>query len=92
MHECTVDLEKEGTRLCEEGLGIFQTTADLMTGRELTDAEKTTLSEKLKKSQLLIRAGLNLFDQAYQIGGNRFEAKAYTKAYKAASLKLGELK
>jgi hypothetical protein len=86
-------IEKEGQASCDEGLKIIQSTEGKMTGvAKLTDDEKKQLKTDLQKGIDLIRDGMNLFDRSFQVSGHTFETTQYTKARKAAAMKVGELK
>ena len=89
---CT-QLEKEGQAACDQGLKLIQSNEARMTETgKLGDDEKKTLKSELQKGVDLIRDGMNLFDRSQQVSGHTFETTQYTKARKAAAMKIGELK
>jgi len=89
---CT-ELEKEGQAACDQGLKLIQANESMMTNTEkLNDDEKKKLKTDLQKGVDLIRDGMNLFDRSDQVSGHKFETTQYTKARKAAAMKIGELK
>lgn len=89
---CT-EIEREGHDACDQGLKLIQASESKMvdTGK-LTDAEKSQLKADLQKGVDLIRDGMNLFDRSQQVSQHTFETTQYTKARKAAAMKIGELK
>lgn len=89
---CT-ELEKEGQAACDQGLKLIQANESMMTNTEkLNDDEKKKLKTDLQKGVDLIRDGMNLFDRSDQVSGHKFETTQYTKARKAAAMKIGELR
>ncbi len=89
---CT-EIEKEGQAACDQGLKLIQANESMMTNTEkLNDDEKKKLKSDLQKGVDLIRDGMNLFDRSDQVSGHKFETTQYTKARKAAAMKIGELK
>ena len=62
-----------------------------MTGRELSVGEKTKLKTELDRGLTLMVEGMNKFDQANAKSGRTYDVVKYSKAIKAARMKLGEL-
>ncbi len=86
-------IEAEGQAACDQGLKLIQSTEAMMVdGARLSDADKARLKADLQKGVDLIRDGMNLFDRSQQVSGNTFDTTRYTKARKAAAMKIGELK
>ncbi len=87
------ELCAKGEAKCEEGYGIIQQCEGMMSGRELSSADKTTLREKLNKGIHLIQEGNSYLDEANQKSGGTagHSDSKYGKALKAAKMKLGEL-
>lgn len=85
-------LEREAESKCEQGLALIQKGESMMTGRALSASEKTTLAGDLQRGVDLIKEGMNRFDEANAKSGNKYDTTKYGKAYKAAKMKLGELK
>lgn len=89
---CT-ELEKEGQAACDQGLKLIQSNESRMTETgKLSDDEKKSLKSELQKGVDLIRDGMNLFDRSDQVSGHKFDTTQYTKARKAAAMKIGELR
>ncbi len=87
------EIEKEGHAACDQGLTLIQSTEAMMVdGAKLSDADRTKLKADLQKGVDLIREGMNLFDRSQQVSGHTFDTTRYTKARKAAAMKIGELK
>lgn len=88
------ELCAKGEAKCEEGYGIIQQCEGMMTGRDLSAADKATLREKLDKGIHLIQEGNSYLDEANQKSGGTagHSDSKYGKALKAAKMKLGELK
>ena len=90
---CDDDLEKEGHAKCDEGLAMIQSREAFMKGgAKLSDEEQSSFRTDLERGIALIREGMNLFDRSYQVSGHRFDTRTYTKAQKAARIKVLELK
>ena len=88
---CT-DLETEGHASCSQGVTLIQSCAGLMTGKTLSDEEKTKLTGDLQKGKSLISDGMGLLSRASAVSGNTFETNSYIEALKVSRAKLGELK
>lgn len=87
-------LVAQGETKCEQGCAIIQECEGLMTRETLSAAEKSTLREKLEKGTNLIHAGMQMLEEA-QTKSNGAAGGAdirYGKTYKAARMKLLELK
>lgn len=84
-------LERDGESKCEQGLAIVQKTEGMMTGRELSATEKAKLKAELDRGLGLLVEGMNKFDQANAKSGRTYDVVKYSKAIKAARMKLGEL-
>jgi hypothetical protein len=87
---CT-DLEKEGQASCDKGLALIKSTAGLLTGRELSDDEKTKLKGDLSQGKSLISAGMELLSRSERVSGRTFDQGAYQEALLIARKKLPEL-
>jgi hypothetical protein len=85
-------IEREAEVKCSQGLALIQKSEGMMTGRTLSAVEQTQLKNDLQRGVNLIQEGMNRFDEAYAKSGNRYDTTQYGKAYKAAKMKLGELK
>ena len=84
-------LEAEADRSIKEGLAVIQSTEEMMT-KGFSEAEKPVLRDKLEKGIHLISHGNNLRDRIYQVSGRQYEDSVANKAFKAAKMKLLELK
>jgi hypothetical protein len=88
---CT-ELETEGHASCTQGVTLIQSCASLMTGKTLSDEERTKLTGDLQKGKSLISDGMGLLSRASAVSGNTFETNSYIEALKVSRAKLGELK
>jgi hypothetical protein len=88
---CT-ELETEGHASCTQGVTLIQSCAGLMTGKTLSDDEKTKLTGDLQKGKTLISDGMGLLSRASAVSGNTFETNSYIEALKVSRAKLGELR
>ena len=84
-------LERDGETKCEQGYALIQKTQGLMTGRELTPSEKSSLKSELDRGLTLLRDGMNKLEEANAKSGRTYDVVKYNKAMKAARMKLGEL-
>jgi hypothetical protein len=84
-------LEAEADRSIKEGLTLIQSTEEMMT-KGFSEAQKPELRDKLEKGIHLISHGNNLRDRIYQVSGRQYEDSVANKAFKAAKMKLLELK
>ncbi|MHC4605674.1 MAG: hypothetical protein ACYTAF_01905 [Planctomycetota bacterium] len=83
-------LERDGRRLCDQGLGVIQSCeADMH--RSLPLEEQRALKKKLLEGRRLIREGLGKFERAMDLSGKRYDVKRYQKAQKAVAGKILEL-
>jgi hypothetical protein len=85
-------LERDAEAKCSQGLALIQKSESMMTGRSLSATEKSQLAGDLQRGVNLIQEGMNKFDEANAKSGNKYDTTQYGKAYKAAKMKLGELK
>ncbi len=86
------DLENEANAAIKEGMEIFKGCEEMLT-KGFSDAQKPMLRDKLDKVCHLISHGNNLRDRIFQVSGRQYDdSVAAGKAYKAAKLKLSELK
>lgn len=86
------DLEIEASASCSEGLALIRSTEAEMTGKVEDPDKKKALAEKLEKAIALIKHGNNLRDLINQVSDRTYEDQEANKAYKAARMKLLELK
>jgi hypothetical protein len=84
-------LEREGHKLCEEGLAIIRAQEPLFS-KELTEAQKHQLKDDLKKGIDLIQKGMGMLSEANEKSGRTYDTTRYGEARKAASMKYHELK
>ncbi len=87
---CT-ELETGGLKSCNEGAQLIQSCASLMTGKAITDDEKTKLAGDLKKGKTLISEGMALLSRASAVSGHTYETTQYQEALLVARKKLPEL-
>jgi hypothetical protein len=89
---CT-ELEREGQKMCEEGLKIIKSTeSQIVDTNKLDDRERAKLYEQLKKASDLIGNGMGLFSRSEAVSGHQFDVTPYQEARKVARMKLPELK
>jgi hypothetical protein len=88
---CT-ELEREGHKSCTAGAQLIQSCASLMTGKELSDAEKTKLADDLQKGKTMISKGMEMLSRASNVSGHTYETTQYQEALLVARKKLPELK
>jgi hypothetical protein len=87
---CT-ELETEGMKSCNQGAQLIQSCAGLMTGKEISDAEKTKLGGDLKKGKSLISEGMAMLSRASAVSGHTYETTQFQEALLVARKKLPEL-
>lgn len=87
---CT-ELESGGMKSCNEGAQLIQSCAKLMTGKEISDEEKSKLAGDLKKGKTLISEGMALLSRASAVSGHTYETTPYQEALLVARKKLPEL-
>jgi len=87
---CT-ELETEGMKSCNQGAQLIQSCASLMTGKEITDTEKTKLAGDLKKGKTLISEGMAMLSRSSAVSGHTYETTQFQEALLVARKKLPEL-
>jgi len=87
---CT-ELETEGMKSCNQGAQLIQSCASLMTGKEISDIEKTKLGGDLKKGKSLISEGMAMLSRASAVSGHTYETTQFQEALLVARKKLPEL-
>jgi hypothetical protein len=87
---CT-ELEGGGMKSCNEGAQLIQSCASLMTGKTITDDEKTKLAGDLKKGKTLISEGMAMLSRASAVSGHTYETTQFQEALLVARKKLPEL-
>jgi hypothetical protein len=87
---CT-ELEGVGMKSCNQGAQLIQSCAGLMTGKAISDDEKTKLAGDLKKGKTLISEGMALLSRASAVSGHTYETTQYQEALLVARKKLPEL-
>jgi hypothetical protein len=87
---CT-DLEKDGLASCDQGLALIKSTANMLTGKELSDDDKLKLKQDLSKGKSLISSGFELMSRVERVSGRKFDNSQYQEALLIARKKLPEL-
>lgn len=85
------ELETEGMKSCNQGAQLIQSCASLMTGKEITDTEKSKLGGDLKKGKTLISEGMAMLSRASAVSGHTYETTQFQEALLVARKKLPEL-
>ncbi|MBV8881474.1 MAG: hypothetical protein JO332_16025, partial [Planctomycetaceae bacterium] len=76
---CT-ELESVGKKSCDQGAQLIQSCAGLMTGKAITDEEKSKLAGDLKKGKTLISEGMAMLSRASAVSGHTYETTQYQEA------------
>jgi hypothetical protein len=87
---CT-ELETEGMKACNQGAQLIQSCASLMTGKEISDTEKSKLATDLKKGKTLISEGMAMLSRSSAVSGHTYETTQFQEALLVARKKLPEL-
>jgi hypothetical protein len=87
---CT-ELETEGMKSCNQGAQLIQSCASLMTGKEISDTEKSKLAGDLKKGKTLISEGMAMLSRSSAVSGHTYETTQFQEALLVARKKLPEL-
>ncbi len=85
-------LERDGVTSCEEGLQKIRSAMAFAEGKTLSGPEEDRLKADLQEGHRKIVRGMEQLDRCNQMTGRKFDTVSYTRAVKAARMKLLELK
>ncbi len=90
----SADVEKEALASCEDGWKTIQGLESLMSAETqgLSDDQRKQLQSGLEKAKKQIEHGMGLCSRCQDLTGEGFDVTKYGNAYKAAKMKLLELK
>jgi len=86
-------MEREGERLCEEGMRIVQAAEPEFRKTTLPRSQQRDLKKRLLKARELLRSGLSFYDKASRKSGvdKKYNLRRYMKAQKYIGGRILEL-